>query len=118
MMGYESYFDDVQEELHEMRRINKVNRALLWIAVPVGFLAHAVALALIVSGVTWIFGGSPSVVGVTCAAYVCAVLGWALQRIQQKSVQMAIHATSVHDEVLRVKELILEEQRKTVQWKY
>lgn len=116
-MGYNSYFDDVQDEQHEIRRANKANASVVWIVVPVAFLIHAAALALIVSGANWIFGGSPSVVGVTCAAYISAVLGWALQRIQQRADQTAIHATSVHDEVLKVKELIHEEQRKSVQWR-
>jgi len=30
---------------------------------------------------------------------------------------MAIHAISVHDEVLMIKELIHEEQRRSAQWK-
>lgn len=116
-MGYDSNFDNVQDELHSMRRANKESRTIAWMVVPLAFLAHAVALVVIVSGATWIFGGSSSVVGVTCAAYVSAVLGWALQRIQQRADQTAIHATSVHDEVLMVKELIHEEQRKSVQWR-
>ena len=114
-MGYNSYFDDVQDEVHSMRRASKQNRTIVWIVVPIAFLAHAAALVLIVSGATWMFGSSPSVVGVTCAAYVSAVLGWALQRLQQRSDQTAIHATSVHDEVLLVKELIWDEQRRKVQ---
>lgn len=113
-MGYNSYFDDVQDELHRMRRASKENRTIVWIVVPIAFLAHAAVLAFVVTGAAWIFGGSPSVVGVTCAAYVSAVLGWALQRLQQRADQAAIHATSVHDEVLIVKELIQEEQRKGV----
>ncbi len=116
-MGYDSNFDDVQDELHSMRRASKQNRTTAWMVVPIAFLAHFAALALIVSGATWMFGGSLSVVGVTCAAYVSAVLGWALQRIQQRADQAAIHATSIHDEVLKVKELIQDAQRRNVQWR-
>ena len=116
-MGHNSYFVDVQDELDSMRRVGKENRMIAWIIVPIAFLAHTAALALLVSVTTWMVGGKPAVVGVTCAAYVCAVLGWALHRIQQRSDQMAIHATSVHDEILKVKELIEDEQRKSVQWK-
>jgi membrane protein implicated in regulation of membrane protease activity len=116
-MGYNSYFDGVQDELHEMRRANKANASVVWIVVPLAFLIHAAALALIVLGATWLFGGSPTVVGVTCAAYISAVFGWALQRLQQRIDQASIHATSVHDEILRVKELIEDEQRRSVQWR-
>ena len=116
-MGYDSYFEDVQDELHRMRRASKANRAIEWMVVPITFLAHAAALALIVSGATWIFGDSPAVAGVTCSAYVSAVVGWALQRLQQRSDQTAIHVTSVHDEVLKVKELIQDQQRRNVMWR-
>ena len=116
-MGYDSNFDDVQDELHSMRRVSRENRMIVWMVVPIAFLAHAAALALIVSVTTWMFGGSPAVVGVTCSAYVSAVLGWALQRTQQRADQTALHATSIHDEVLKVKELIQDEQRRSVQWR-
>jgi membrane protein implicated in regulation of membrane protease activity len=116
-MSYNSYFDDVQDELHRMRRVNKETSANAWVVVPIAFLVHAAVLALIVCGMTWLLGGSTAVVGVTCSAYVSAVLGWAVQRLQQRADQTALHATSVHDEVLLVKELIWEEQRKSVQWK-
>ena len=117
IMSYNSYFDDVQDELHRMRRANKETSANAWVVLLIAFLVHAVVLALIVFGMTWLFGGSTAVVGVTCSAYVSAVLGWAVQRLQQRADQTALHATSVHDEVLLVKELIWEEQRKSVQWK-
>jgi len=117
-MAYDSYFDDVQYELHSIRRVSKENRTIVWVVVPVAFLAHSAVLALIVSGATRIFGDSPSVVGVTCAAYVSAVLGWALQRVQQRADRTAIHAISVHDEILRVQELIKDEQRRSVEWRW
>lgn len=116
-MGYDSNFDDVQDELQSMRRANKENRAMAWMHVSIAFMVHAAVLALIVYGTTRLFSGSTAVVGVTCTAYVSAVLGWAVQRLQQRADQMALHATSVHDEVLLVKELIWDEQRKSVQWK-
>jgi uncharacterized membrane protein len=116
-MSYNSYFDDVQDELNRMRRKSNENSIVTWIVVPIALLIHATVLALIVWGATLIFGGSPAVIGVTCTAYVSAVLGWALQRLQQRADQTAIHATSIHDEILRVKELIEDEQRKNVQWR-
>lgn len=111
-MGYESYFADVENELNARRRLNKQNGAILWMVLPLTFLFHAAVLTVIMKGAIWIFGNSPAVVGVTCAAYVSATLGWALNRIQQRSDQMALHATSVHDEVLLVKELIQDELRR------
>lgn len=116
-MAYNSYFDDVQNELHKIRRARKETSANEWLVVPIAFLAHAAVLALIVFCTTRLFGGSNAVVGVTCGAYVSAVLGWALDRLQQRADQTAMHATSFHDEVLRVKELIQEEQSKSVSWK-
>jgi hypothetical protein len=113
-MGYNSDFDDVQDELHRMHRTSKNNSVLAWVVVPLAFLVHSALLALTVWGATWMFGGSPTVIGVTCAAYVSAGLGWGLWKIEQRSKQTAIHVTSVHDEVLRVKELIQEEQRRSV----
>jgi hypothetical protein len=116
-MAYNSYFDDVQDELHRIRRARNENGGIAWIVVPIAFLIHAFVLALIAWGTTWLFGGSHAVVGVTCAAYVSAVVGWALKQLQERSDQTALHITSVHDEVLRVKELIEDEQKRSVQWK-
>ena len=111
-MGYESYFADVENELNAKCRLSKQNNAIVWIVLPITFLFHAAALTMIMKSAIWIFGNSPAVVGATCAAYVSATLGWALNRIQQRSDQMALHATSVHDEVLLVKELIQDELRR------
>ena len=116
-MGYDSNFDDVQDEMHSMRRARRENRTIVWMVVPIAFLAHVAALTLIVLVTTWMFGDSPAVVGVTCSAYVSAVLGWALQRTQQRADQTALHATSIHDEVLKVKELIQDKQTGSVQWR-
>lgn len=116
-MSYNSHYDDVQDELNRIRRASKDNRVTVWIVLPVMFVLHTVVLALIVWSMSWIFGSATAVIGVTCAAYVSAVLGWAVHRIQQRSDQAALHATSVHDEILMVKELICDEQKRSVQWK-
>ena len=111
-MGYESYFADVENELNAKRRLGKQNNAIVWIVLPITFLFHAAALTMIMWGAIGIFGNSPAVVGVTCAAYLSAALGWALNRIQQRIDRMALHVTSVHDEVLMVNELIRGELRR------
>lgn len=116
-MSYNSHYDDVQDELNRIRRASKDNSVTVWIVLPVMFVLHTVVLALIVWSMSWIFGSATAVIGVTCAAYVSAVLGWAVHRIQQRSDQAALHATSVHDEILMVKELICDEQKRSVQWK-
>ena len=116
-MSYDSYHVDVQDELHAMRRSSKDNRLAVWLVIPLTFATHAVVLALTVWAVGWVFGNTMAAVGVTCAAYVSAVLGWAVYRVQQRSDQMAVHATSLHDEVLTIKELIRDEQKRSVQWK-
>jgi hypothetical protein len=116
-MSFETYLDDVQNELHRMRRANKDASMVVWLAVPIAFVANAMILACIVWGMSWVFGTSVTLVGVTCAAYVIAVLGWAVHRVQQRSNQMAVHAILVHNEVLTIKELIHDEQRRSAQWK-
>ena len=116
-MSYNSYFDDVQDELHRIRRARKENGGNAWIVVPITFLIHAFVLAFIAGSTTWLFGGSPAVIGVTYAAYVSAVVGWAINQLQERAEQTALHITSVHDEVLRIKELIEDEQTRSVQWK-
>lgn len=112
-MSYNSYYDDVQDELQRIRRANKDNAVIVWVVLPIMFVMHTVVLALVVWAMSWIFGNATAVIEVTCAAYVSAVIGWAVHRVQQRSDQAAIHATSVHDEVLLVKELILDEQRRS-----
>ncbi len=116
-MSYDSYYDDVQAELHRMRRANKENGVIVWVVLPMTFVMHAVVLALVVWAMNWVFGNTTAVISVACAAYVSAVIGWAVYRVQQRSDQAALHATSVHDEILMVKELIRDEQRRSVQWK-
>lgn len=115
-MSYDSYFTDVQNELHGMVRDQKEAKFGFWILVPVLFITHAVVLAAVVWVVGWLFGTTTIVIGVTCAAYIAAVIGWSVARVAQRVSKMALHATSVHDEVLLVKELIHEEQRGSVQW--
>ena len=116
-MSYDSDFNDVQDELHAMRRAVKEQKAAAWLVVPLAFAVNAFVLTLVVWAMSWVFGNTTAVVGITCAAYVSAVIGWAVHRVQQRSDQAALHATSVHDEVLTVKELIRDEQRSSVQWK-
>lgn len=115
-MSYDSYFEDVQVELVKMGRATKDANMAAWMVLPFMFVLHAVVLAVVVWVMGWIFGNTMMVVGVTCAAYISAVVGWAVERVQQRVAQMAVHATSVHDEVLLVKELIQDEQRRNVQW--
>lgn len=103
-MAYNSDFDDVQDELHRIGRENKNNRNAIWVVIPVMFVMHAVLLWVVVWTMSWVFGSATAVIVVTCAAYVSAVMGWAVYRVQQRSDQMAVYATSVHDEVLKVKE--------------
>ncbi len=116
-MSFDSYYNDVQVELHRMRRANRDNRVIVWVVLPMTFVMHAVVLALVVWAMSWAFGNTTAVIGVACAAYVSAVIGWAVYRVQQRSDQAALHATSVHDEVLLVKDLLRDEQRRSVQWK-
>lgn len=116
-MSYNSNFEDVQVELVKMGRATKDANMAAWVVVPVGFIVHAVLLAVVVWVVGWIFGNTVMVVGVTCAAYISAVIGWAVQRVQQRVTQMAVHATSVHDEILTINELVQDEQRKSAQWR-
>lgn len=111
-MAYNSYFGSVEAELQEISRAAKESNIAVWILVPIAFFAHAIALTVVVWAVGWLFGNSPTAVGVTCAAYISAAIGWAVERVQQKVTRMAVHATSVHDEVLQVKELIQDEQRR------
>lgn len=107
-MSYDSYYDDVQDELHRMRRANKEARAVVWMDVSIAFALHVVVLAVVVWGMGWLFGSTVMVIAVTCAAYTCAVIGWAVEQVQKRVNQMAIHATSIHDEVLAVKEQLHE----------
>lgn len=107
-MSYDSYYDDVQDELHRMRRANKEANMLVWLAVPIAFVVHAMVLAVVVWGMGWVFGSTVMVIGVTCAAYTCAVIGWAVEQVQKRVNQMAVHVTSIHDEVLAVKEQLHE----------
>lgn len=116
-MPYKSYFDDVEIELLKMAQVTKDANMVACVVLPITFFVHAAVLAVVVWAVSWLFGNSPIVVGVTCAAYISAVIGWAVERVQQRVTRMAVHATSVHDEVLLVKELIQDEQRKSVQWR-
>ena len=116
-MAYNPYFESVEIELQEISRAAKESNIAAWIVLPIAFFAHAAVLAGLVLAFGWLFGNSPTVVGVTCAAYISAAIGWAAERVQQKVSRMAVHATSVHDEVLQVKELIQDEQRTSVQWR-
>lgn len=116
-MSFETYHDDVQNELHRIRRANKEASVVMWLAMPIAFLANAMILATVVWGMSWVFGTSVTVVVVTCAAYICAVVGWAVNRVQQRASQISIHVSSVHDEVLTIQELIRDEQRRSEKWK-
>lgn len=116
-MTNDSCYDDVQNELHAIRRSARERGLIAWIALPLAFATHAVVLALIVWAIGLVFGNKTAVIAVTCAAYVSAVIGWAVYQVQQRSNQMAIHAISVHDEVLTIKELVCNEQRRSAQWK-
>lgn len=112
-MSYESDYEDVQNELHSMRRGNQDASKAIWLILPVAFCANALALTLIIWLVDLIFGSSTTVVGIVCAAYTCAVLGWGVNRVQQRVIQMSLHATSIHDEVLSIKDLIEIEQKRS-----
>ena len=104
--------------MNETRQISKIAKqedAVAWGLMSIAFLAHACLLLVLTSAAGWLFGNSPTVIGVTCTAYLSAVIGWAVDRVKRKVTRMAVHATSVHDEVLLVKELIQEEQRRSVQ---
>lgn len=116
-MSHNSYFEDVQAELIDIGRATKDANIVVWIVLPLMFVVHAVVLAVVVWVMGWIFGHSTVVVGVTCAAYISAVIGWAVNGLEQRVARMAVHAASVHDEVLLVKELIQDEQRKSDRWR-
>ena len=116
-MSYNSYFEEVETELSKISNAAKNENAVARVVLPVAFLAHAIVLAVTTWAAGWLFGNSPIVVGVVCAAYISAVIGWAVERVQQRVARMAIHATSVHDEILLVKEQIRDEQRRSVQWR-
>ena len=111
-MSYNTYFGDVDNEHIKIIDARKNANVLVWIILPFSFFAHAVVLAVVVWAVGWLFGNSPTVVGVTCAAYISAVIACAVGRVHQIVTQMAIHATSIHDEVLQVKNILEVEQRK------
>ncbi len=113
-MSYNTYFDDVENQLIQITDARKNANMVVWIFLPLAFFAHAVVLAAVVWAVGWLFGNSPTAVGVTCAAYISAVIGWAVGQVHEIVTRMAVHATSVHDEVLLVKELVEDEQRKKV----
>jgi uncharacterized membrane protein len=112
-MAYNSYFGSVETELQAIAQAAKESNIAVWVVLPVMFGVHAVVLAVVVWIMGWIFGNTIVVVGVTCAAYISAAIGWAVERVQQKVTRMAVHATSVHDEILLVKELIQDEQRRS-----
>jgi hypothetical protein len=116
-MSYNSYFEDVQAELINIGHATKDANRAVWIVLPLMFVVHAVVLAVVVWVMGWIFGNSTVVVGVTCVGYFSAVIGWAVERLQQRVTRMAVHAASVHDEVLLVKELIQDEQRRSDHWR-
>jgi len=115
-MSYKSYFVDVEIELLKMAKATKDQNVVACVVLPAAFFVHAVVLAVIVCAVGCLLGNSLIIVGVTCSAYISAVIGWAVERVSQRVTRMAVHATSVHDEVLLVKELIQDEQRRSVQW--
>ena len=115
-MSYNSYFENVQVELLKMGQATKDANMAAWAVLPVMFVVHAVVLAVVVCVMGWIFGNTMMVVGVTCAAYISVAIGWGVDRLQETVARIAVHATSVHDEVLIVKELIHDEQRRNVQW--
>lgn len=102
-MSYNSSFEAVENELLRMAQAAEEARLTAWLLIPVAFLAHGAILAVVVWIVGLLLGNSP------------AVIGWAIDRVHKKVIRMAVHATSVHDEVLLVKELIKDEQRQSVQ---
>lgn len=104
-MSYDSYHEDVQDELRSIRRENKESRQAIWIILPVAFIANSLALMLSVWLVGWLFGSTTTAIVITCAAYTCAILGMSVSRVQQRVNQMALHATSIHDEILTIKDL-------------
>lgn len=110
-MSYDSYHEDVQDELRSMRRESKELRQATWIILLIAFAANASVLVLIVWLVGWLFGSTTTAIVITCAAYTCAILGWSVSRVQQRANQMALHATSIHDEILTIKELVQSEQK-------
>lgn len=113
-MSYDSSFEDVLDELNTIRRQNKHARRILLIVLPVAFALQAAVLAAVVALMSWVFGATVTVVGITCAAYVGAVTGWAIYKVQQRVNQIALHLTSVHDELLLVKDLLGAKRRERV----
>lgn len=111
-MSYKSDYEDVQNELHSMRRSDQDAAKAIWLVLPITFFANALALALIIWLIELIFGSTATVVGIICAAYTCAVLGWSVNRVQHRVVQMSLHATTIHDEVLSIKDLIEIDQKR------
>lgn len=62
----------------------------------------------------WIFDGSNLVIvaGITCTAYACAFFGLAVEWLNQRVSRMEMHGLTVQNEVMLVKELIQDEQRR------
>lgn len=111
--------EDVQLELHDIAKERKAYKQVVWVLWPLYFLGNAILLTMIVIISCWIFDGSNLVIVavITCTAYACAFFGMAAEWLTRRVSRMEMHGLTVQNEVMLVKELIQDEQQRSVQWR-
>lgn len=104
----ETDHEDVQLETKEIRAERKASRSLFWPAVVLAFVFHAAVLAALTYGASRLFhSASETLLAVlVCTAYGLSFLATTLQITKGRVERVELHALTVHEELLRVKEAV------------
>ena len=100
--------EDVQLEMHDIMKDKGSHQGAYWYRMAIIFVVNAAALTAIWWVVSVAFSSSGQLVAMMliCTAYICAVLGLAIDRMQRRVDRMEMHALTVHNAVLQLREQI------------
>ncbi len=107
--------EDVQQELYEIIKHRKTFGRVILFVWPIVFFLNALFLSAILWIVLWLFDGINflAAVSVVCTSYISTALLSATGRVYQRIERMEIHALTIHNEVLKIKELLEEARRRS-----
>lgn len=107
--------EDVQQELYEIiKHKKKFERVFLFVWLII-FFVNALFLSAILWIVLWLFDSINflATVSVVCTSYISSALILAILRAYQRIERMEMHALTIQNEVLKIKELIEEGRRRS-----
>jgi len=98
--------EDVQLEMHDIVKEKRNHKSVYWHGMAIIFVVNVSALTAVWLVVSVVFTSQLVAMMVICTAYVCAVLGMAIDRMQRRVDRMEMHALTVHNAVLQLREQI------------